>query len=125
MPASEHRADGAPQLFLDIFRERFAQILLHARFVEFGDALQVIGIQFGIHFDTFLVFFVVQDFFEMGMVDAQHHIGIHLDKAAIAVIGKARIAGQLGQTFRRRGVEAKIEHRIHHAGHGDTCAGAD
>ena len=57
------------------------------------------------------------------MVHAQHHVGIHLDEAAITVIGEAGVAGQPGQAFGGRSVQAQIEHRIHHAGHGDAGAG--
>ena len=59
------------------------------------------------------------------MVDAQHDIAVHLDEAAIAVIGEARIAGALGQALDGLVVEAEIEHGIHHAGHRGARARAD
>ncbi len=49
--------------------------------------------------DALAVFFLVQDFLKDGMVHAQHHVRIHLDEAAIAVIGEALVAGQLRQTW--------------------------
>src|SRR6059036_3671883 len=66
-----------------------------------GDAFEVFGIQVGVELHAFAVFFGVEDFLEQGMFHAQHHIGIHLDEAAIAVIGKARVAGEQGQAFGR------------------------
>ena len=123
-PAAEHRADGAPELFLDIFRKRLAQFLLHQLFVVLGDGFQIIGAEFGIEFDAFVFLGDMDDLFEMGMIHPQHDIGIHLDEAAIAVIGKARIAGEPGQALGGFGVEAEVEHGVHHAGHGDAGAGA-
>jgi hypothetical protein len=54
---------------------------------------------------------------EMVMIDAEHDVAIHLDEAAIAVIGEAGVAGAPGQAFDRDVVEAEIEHGIHHARH--------
>ena len=62
----------------------------HALLEQAGDALQVVGVQIGVQLDALGVFLVVQDFLESGMLHAQHHVGIHLDEAAIAVIGEAR-----------------------------------
>jgi hypothetical protein len=58
------------------------------------------------------------------MINAQHDIGIHLDKAAVGVIGKPRIAGFGGQPFHRFIIQTEIEHRIHHPRHGGTRTGA-
>ena len=52
------------------------------------------------------------------MVEAHHHIAIHLDEAPVAVIGKAGIAGVPGNGFNRIVVQTKVENCIHHAGHG-------
>ena len=43
----------------------------------------------------------VEDVLEVMMLEAEHHIRIHGDEAAIAVIGKAAVAGHLGQRFDR------------------------
>ena len=115
----------APQkLFLHVFGEGLAQFLLDPLLEEAGDALQIVGVEIGVELDALGFLLVVQDFLEQGMLDAQHDVGIHLDEAAIAVIGEARIAGELGQALGGRGVEAEIEHRVHHAGHGDARARA-
>ena len=57
-------------------------------------------------------------------VHAHDHIGEHLDKAAIGVVGKARIAGFVGQALGDFVVEAQVEDGVHHARHGDRRAGA-
>ncbi len=51
---------------------------------------EIVGIEIGVQLDALVVLLVVQDFLEQGMLDAQHDVGIHLDEAAIAVIGEAR-----------------------------------
>ena len=58
------------------------------------------------------------------MLHAEHDIGVHLDEAAIGVISEARIARELRQRFDRHRVQAQIEDRVHHAGHGDARARA-
>ena len=117
VPGAEHRADCAPKLFLHIVGKGLAQFFFHPRLEQAGDALQVFGIQPGVQFDAFGVLCFVQDILEPRVIDAQHHVGIHLDEAAIAVIGKARIARQPGQPFGSVGVQAEVQHRVHHAGH--------
>jgi hypothetical protein len=56
------------------------------------------------------------------MIKAKDNIGIHLDEAAIAIPGKARIARNLCQSCNGRIVQAEVEDSIHHARHGDTRA---
>ena len=100
-PRAEHRADRAPQLFVHVVREGLAQFLLNLRLVEIGDALQIVRVQLGVEFDALVFLLGLEDLLEQRMLHAQHDIGIHLDEAAIAVIGKARIAGELGQARHR------------------------
>ena len=59
------------------------------------------------------------------MLEAEHHVRIHGDEAAIAVIGEAAIAGEFGERFDGLVVEAEIEHGVHHARHRGAAAGAD
>jgi hypothetical protein len=84
--------------------------------------LPIVRFKVGIEGVTAALFVLVENFLETMMFDAEHDIGIHGDKAAIAVEGKAPISG----FFRKRGdgrvVETEIEHRVHHAWHGGTAA---
>ena len=52
-------------------------------------------------------------------------VGVHLDEAAVAVIGKAGVVGLFGQTLNSLIVQAEVQDGVHHAGHGLTCAGTD
>jgi hypothetical protein len=67
---------------------------------------------------------LVEDFLEMMVTHAQHHVGIHGDETAIGIVGEARVAGLLRQRYQGFVVEAEVEHRIHHPGHGCARAGA-
>src|SRR6185437_325325 len=122
LPGAEHRADRAPELFVHVLRERPAEFLMHPRLEQSGDALQILGAEFGVEIETLFVLLRVQDFLEQRMFDAQHDVGIHVDEAAIGIVGEARIAGEPGEAFRGLGVEAEIENRVHHARHRDACA---
>ena len=51
------------------------------------------------------------------MIDAEHHIAIHLDEAAIGVVGESAVGGAPREPFDGLVVEAEIEHRVHHARH--------
>src|SRR3546814_19284190 len=58
------------------------------------------------------------------VVDAKHHVRIHLDETAIAVPGETGIARRRRKPLDRLVVEAQVQHRVHHAGHGYARAGA-
>ena len=123
-PRAEHRADGAPQLRVRILRKRLAGFLLDALFEQSCKLLPVGGFEIGVERVAVAVFVFVEDFLEVMVRDAEHHIGVHGDEAPVAVIGEAPVARFLRQRRDRRVVEAEIEHRIHHARHRRARAGA-
>ena len=49
----------------------------------------------------------------------------HLDEAAVAIVGEARIVRLLREAGGGVVVQAQVENGVHHAGHGELCAGAD
>ncbi len=59
------------------------------------------------------------------MIDAAHHVAVHVDQPAIGVVGKALVAGGIGQADDRLVVQAEVENRVHHARHRDGGAAAD
>jgi hypothetical protein len=61
---------------------------------------------------------------EMFVVDAECDFAEKLDEAAVCVVGKARVRGLLDQPLQGGFIEAEIEDRIHHPGHGHRRAGA-
>ena len=123
-PAGKDRADRAPELLLRLLRKRLAQFLLDLRLVERDHLLPFGGGEFGIELVAEAGLFVLEDFLEHLVVEPHDDVGIHLDEAAVAVIGKTRVARILRQRLHRHVVEAEIEHRIHHARHRSAGAGA-
>ncbi len=120
-PRTEHRADGAPELVLRVLRERPAELVRDQRLVAPDDVLPVVGGQVGVEVVVVVGLVAVQHFLEMMVREVQHHVRVHLDEAAIAVIGEAGVARGGGHGFDRDVVEAEIQHRVHHAGHGRAC----
>ncbi len=94
-----------------------AELIAHQVHVLADHALPILGVELGVERHAAVVLVLVEDVFEMMVLDAEHDVRIHLDEAAIAVIGEARIARQLGQARDGLVVEPEIEHRVHHAGH--------
>ena len=86
--------------------------------VALDDLLPVVGLQVRIDAEPVQVLVVVEDVLEHAVVDAEHDVGVHLDEAAVAVVGEALVARALGEALHRLVVEAEIEDRVHHAGHG-------
>ncbi len=60
----------------------------------------------------------------MRLLDIEDDVAEHLDEAAVGVIGEARVLGALGQSLDALIVEAEVQNRVHHAGHGKLCARA-
>jgi hypothetical protein len=110
-------ADGAPQLVLRVLREGPAQFALDHGLVVGDDLLPVGGCQVGVDGDAQTVLVVVQNLFEIVVAQAQHHVGIHGDEAAVAVEGEAAVARQFRQPLDRLVVEAQIQDGVHHPRH--------
>ena len=62
---------------------------------------------------------------EIGVRDFEDHVTVHLDEAAVRVVGKAGVAGFPGYALDCLVVKAEVEDGVHHAGHGLGGAGTD
>ena len=82
------------------------------------------GGEVGVEHVALQILVLVEYFLEMMVLDVEHDIRIHLDEAAIGIIGETRVAGAVGERLDGHVVEAEIEHRIHHARHRGAGAGA-
>ena len=67
----------------------------------------------------------VQRVVEALAADFHHDPAEHLDEAAVGVPAEALVAGELDEPLDGLLVEAQVEHRVHHPGHGELGAGAD
>ncbi len=124
-PAAEHGADGAPHLLARVLREGAAEVGLHHRLVLGDHRLPMRGRQGRVLGHAGVDLGALDDLLEAVVVHAQHDRAVHLDEAAIAVPGEARIPAGLGQAADRLVVQAEVQHRVHHAGHRHARAGAD
>ena len=107
-----------------VLRKRLSGLLLDALLVARDDLRPVLGVEIGIERVAVAVFMVVEDFLEVMMADAKHHVGIHGDEAPVAVLREAPVAGFCGERIYGDVVETEIEHGVHHAGHRGARAGA-
>ncbi len=123
-PRAEDRPNGTPELVARVVRERPGELVDDGLLVLDDDLFPVLGGHVGVE-DMVLAFLViVENVLERVMLEAQHDVRIHLDEAAIAVIGEA-VAGPFAQPLRGLLVEAEIEDGIHHPRHRGAGAGAD
>ena len=92
-PRPEHSTDCAPQLVVHILWEWLAHRGFHRGLVLNNHFFPIFCLKVGI--DRIVVDFLIafQNVFEHVVVEFQYDIGIHLDEAAIAIKGKAAIAG--------------------------------
>src|SRR6202012_6161692 len=59
------------------------------------------------------------------LLHAHDDVAVHLDEAAVAIVGEALVAAGGDEALHRLVVEAEVENGVHHAGHGIARAGAD
>jgi hypothetical protein len=93
-------------------------------FVAGDELFQILGVKIGVERVAVAILVVVENFLEVVVRDAEHHVGIHGDEAPVAILGKTPVAGFLRKRFDRRVVKPEIEHRIQHARHRPARAGA-
>ncbi len=124
-PAAEHGADGAPELGGRILREGLTDLALDHFLVAGDDRPPILGAEIRVEIGTGIELVVVEYFLEQMMLDPQHDLPVHLDEAAVGIIGEALVAAAPRQALDRLVVEAEIEHRVHHAGHRGAGARAD
>ena len=124
-PGAENGANGTPELLARIGREITAQLAGSSGLVLTHNADPVIRAQLGVEGVVIIVLEAVENVLEDGVIHAQDNVGIHLDEAAITVIGEAAIARELGQPLGGFVIQTQIEHRIHHARHRGAGARPD
>ena len=125
VPAGEHGLDCAAQLFARLLRERLLGDLLDGGLVLLAQIFQRLGRKFGIGLHTSGGLGLLQRVLEVLAIDAQDNAAVHGDEAAIAVVREALVVGDVGQTLDAFVVQAQVEDRVHHAGHGEFGAGAN
>ncbi|GBF26345.1 hypothetical protein MnTg02_01383 [bacterium MnTg02] len=117
LPGPENGGDGAPKLFMNILRERMPHLLGNAVLILLDHIKPMIRRQGRIADKTIVVLKSLKQILEERMIDAEHDICIHLNEAAIGIIGKSTIPCPRRNAFHRFVVEAEIKDSIHHPRH--------
>ena len=86
--------------------------------------LQVLGRKLGIDANAGDQTGLGQGVLEQIGVNAHDDIGKHLDKAAVAIPGKTRVLRLRDKALDGIVIEAQVEDRVHHTGHGERSARA-
>ena len=125
IPGTEHGFDRAQELLLGIGGEVLADFLLVLGFELVGKLLQVLRRELHVLGDALLLLHLVNELLEVLLAHLHDDVGVHLNKAAIAVPGPPGVAGLPDEHLDHILVESQIQNGVHHAGHGGPCAGAD
>ena len=77
---------------------------LHDLLVARDQVLPVLGAELGVEAEALALLVVLERLLEGVVLHAEHHVRVHRDEAAVAVVGEARVARGLGQRLdgRRR-----------------------
>ena len=104
-------------------RKNAAAFLKHNLFVGIDEGFEMITGQPGVIEHATAKLQLFEGILKQAVIDLHHHIGIHLDEAAVAVIGKAFVIGPSGKSGDGGVVQAEIQDRVHHSRHRGTRAG--
>ena len=124
IPRAEDGTNGFHQLCLGVLREIVAQGLLVVFLEQHDQFAHIVGVQFVVLLDALLFLDLIDKGFKGGLGQFHYNIREHLDEAAVGVARKARVIGQLGNSFADLIVHTQVQDGVHHAGHGSTCARA-
>ena len=137
VPAAKHGLDGQLQLNVGVLRESdravndelrmlFGRNVLGENLLEFSDEfLQVFSGKLGVALHAASELLGGNGVFEQVAVEAHNHVREHLDETTIAVPREAGVVGMLDKAVDRLVVQAKVQNRVHHAGHRHGSAGAN
>ena len=124
IPAAEHSLDRLDELLIRVLREGLVLIVLIDLLEDDNELLEIVGVQIDVVRDALGSLHLVDLFLKQALGHAHDDVRKHLHKAAIAVVGKAGVAGLLGQALDGRVVQAEVEDGVHHTGHGLARTGA-
>ena len=116
-PRAEHGTDGTPELFMRILREWLAGGRLHLGLIARNHDRPVGGREISVEHVIVVILELLKNLFEFMMIYVEYDIRIHLDEAAVGIIGKALVAGASGDGIHCRIIQAEVENRVHHARH--------
>ena len=125
VPAAEYCLNGFEELSHGILGEIKALDFFEHHLVCRNDLLEVLGGELGIQLAVIFLLDAVENLVKMGFFNFHNDIGEHLDEAAVAVVCKALVIGELCHSNYGLIIKAEVEDGIHHTGHTCSCAGAN
>ena len=114
-----------------VLRETLAGALLDEVLERLHELLEVGHAQFAVQLDLGVVLDLLDDDLKGFVVlagtllHAHDDIAVHLEEAAVAVVGETGVARLVGDDLDGGVVHAEVEDRVHHARHGIARAGTD
>lgn len=121
----EDGEDGPAQLLVRGLREVLAGLPADQSLVRSDEPGQVCCVQAQVVRRAPGPFEVGQGVLEQGAVDTHHRGAEHLHEPTVGIPREAFVPGHLRQAEDGAVVKADVEDRLHHAGHGEPCPGAD
>src|SRR5581483_3906991 len=121
-PGTKHGADGAPELLHRIIGKRLARPSPEMLFVFRDEFFPAAGGNRSILFHSDAILHCAQPVLQLLFGKLHYDGGIHLHETPVRVVCKSFILGRSGETCDALIVQAKIENRLHHAGHGPRGA---
>ncbi len=124
-PRREHRLDREVQLLVRVRRELPPGFAADDLAVLRCEVAKGCCIEVRIELGALRLLRRVERGIELLSLHAHHDAPEHLDEAPVGVPAEAFVAGQSDETLERLLVQAQVENRVHHAGHGELGARPD
>ena len=130
-PAAEDGANGAHELLERILREALASPLLDERQIPLDQLAEMLFGEVGVVVDAELMLEPLHRLLEgivlvfVPLLHPHHHVAVHLDEAAVGVVGEPGIAGGGSEPLHGVVVQTQIQDRVHHARHAVTGTGTN
>ncbi len=96
IPGPQHSIYCMMQLLAGILRKIIACIFLIDSFKQVNKFFQFFNTELGIKLYLLLILFFLEDFFKILSFNAHNHVAEHIDKAAVAIVGKTFIVRFFG-----------------------------
>src|SRR5262245_11311441 len=119
-PGAKDGTDRTPQLFLGVLREGAAAFLSYDILEPRHDRLPILRRKIGVECDIAVELVAFEELLEMMVVDAEHDLAVHLNKATIAIVSEPLVTALASQPHDGPVVEPEIQHRVHHSRHRDA-----
>ena len=124
VPRLEDGTNGTGQLVACVLRESVTRLLEIDGLVGLDEDGQVVRGQVDVLRGSAVFLELGEGVLEAVAVDAVHDAAVHLDQAAVGVVGEARVARRAREARGGFVVQAEVEDRVHHPGHRDGGARA-